>query len=401
MTTSSTAQPKKRFGIVTKFVLNQLSQLKGAKLTVMYKGHHLVFGDDDSLQATIVVHDDRFFTAVALGGSIGAAECYANNVWDSPNLTDVIRVMAKNIAVTNSLDSKLTLLTKPLSKLYHWRNRNTQEQARRNISQHYDLGNDFFKLFLDPTMAYSSGYFTDFEQSMEQASINKFERICQRLELKETDRVIEIGSGWGGLAVYAAEHYGCHVTTTTISKEQYDYCASLIKAKGLESKITLLFDDYRDLEGQFDKLMSCEMIEAVGWQYLATYFDKIGQLLRPQGKAVIQAITINDNRYAEACKSVDFIQRYIFPGGFLPCASVISHEASMANLRCVGYEDFANSYRETIKRWRLATIDNIDVIQRLGLNEQFIRMWLFYFAYCEGGFAEQQIGVGHFEFVAQ
>ncbi len=398
MTTTTTARRDRKHSWLQKILFKQLRQLQHGQLTLVFKGETFTFGASSNLKAKIVIHDRRFFSAIAFGGSIGAAESYSNGIWDTPDLTQVIRLMARNIAVTNHIDSAMTLFTKPLTKLYHFRNRNTQEKARDNISQHYDLGNKFFKLFLDPTMAYSSGYFKSLDETMEEASNNKFEQICQRLALTSTDRVLEIGTGWGGLAIYAAEKYGCHVTTTTISKEQHSYTKALIEERGLEDKITLLFDDYRDLQGTYDKVMSCEMIEAVGHEYLDTYFRKIRTLVKPQGKVVIQAITINDDRYEHAKNNVDFIQRYIFPGGFLPSTGVIGLSSSKAQLKLCSYEDFGDSYRETLKRWTQATYSNLHLIRELGLDEQFLRMWLFYFAYCEGAFAEEQIGVGHFEF---
>jgi cyclopropane-fatty-acyl-phospholipid synthase len=315
-------------GIFQKMVFKVLKDLHHGHLTIVDGGRKYLFGHDKTLQATIVVHDSSFYRDIALGGSIGAGEAYMMGSWDSPDLTSVIRIMARNIHLTQALDGGLALLTAPFKKWYHLKNRNSQRQSKLNIAMHYDLGNDFFKEFLDPTMAYSSGIFNGQAISMEEASVAKFERICQQVDLKQDDHLIEIGTGWGGFAIYAAQTYGCKVTTTTISEEQYALSKQRIEALGLESQITLLKDDYRLLEGQFDKLVSIEMIEAVGWEYLDTYFDTCRRLLKPKGKACIQAITINDDRYDAARKSVDFIQRYIFPGGFLPSVGAISSHSA-------------------------------------------------------------------------
>lgn len=387
-------------GIFQKMVFKVLKDLHHGHITIIDGGHKYIFGRDKTLQATIVVHDSSFYRDIALGGSVGAGEAYMMGSWDSPDLTSVIRIMASNIHLTQALDGGLALLTAPFKKWYHLKNKNSQRQSKLNIARHYDLGNDFFKEFLDPTMAYSSGIFNGQAISMEEASIAKFERICQQVDLQPEDHLVEIGTGWGGFALYAAKTYGCKVTTTTISEEQYALSKQRIEELGLESQITLLKDDYRLLEGKFDKLVSIEMIEAVGWEYLDTYFETCRRLLKPKGKACIQAITINDDRYDAARKSVDFIQRYIFPGGFLPSVGAISSHSAKNSLRMVDYFDFGHCYAETLRRWREDFTKRIDTIKELGMNDTFIRMWLFYFCYCEGGFDEKTIGVGHFTFEA-
>lgn len=382
-----------------RLVFNNLSKLSGAHLVIMDRGHTYYFGDEHcQLKATLKVNRPRFYSDLVLGGTIGAGESFMAGDWETPDLTSVIQVMAKNLGVTSKLDAGLAKFVKPLNKFYHWRNRNSERQAKNNIARHYDLGNEFFQTFLDPTMSYSSAMFHHGEKTMEEASLAKFAAMAEQLELKAGDSLVEIGTGWGGFAVYAAEEIGCEVTTTTISEEQYLYTRNLIKERGLQDKITLLKEDYRALNGKFDKLVSIEMIEAVGWQFLDTYFGTLKRLLKPGGKAVIQAITIPEDRYESAKKDVDFIQKYIFPGGFLPSISAISTHAGRQGLHLSNYYDFALGYAETLANWRNRFEENIDEIRSQGLSDTFLNMWRFYFSYCEGGFREQKIGVGHFTF---
>ena len=271
--------------------------------------------------------------------------------------------------------------------------RNSVARSKENIAAHYDLGNDFFELFLDPTMMYSSALFSDERMSLEQASIAKLDALCQKLSLKQSDHLVEIGTGWGGMAVYAAEQYGCRVTTTTISEEQYRHTLELVNKKGLQNQVTVLKKDYRLLEGKFDKLVSIEMIEAVGHQYFGEYFSKCSNLLKPDGVMAIQAITITDQRYERAKNSMDFIKRYIFPGGCLPSVNCIAnHVSADTDMIISDMSDMALDYAETLKRWREAFFSNIDQVRALGFDERFIRMWEYYLCYCEGGFRERVIG---------
>jgi cyclopropane-fatty-acyl-phospholipid synthase len=282
----------------------------------------------------------------------------------------------------------------------HWLNRNSQAGSRRNIEAHYDLGNEMFELFLDPTMMYSCAYYPDSKASLDQAATAKLQRICEKLQLSETDHVVEIGTGWGGFAIYAATHFGCKVTTTTISKQQYEIARQRVIAAGLEDKVTLLMEDYRDLQGAYDKLVSIEMIEAVGPQYLETYFTKCSTLLKPDGIMLIQAITIQDQFYDQAIKSVDFIQRYIFPGGFIPSVTAISNAVKNAtDTRLFQMEDIGPHYATTLRDWRKNFFNNIEQIKALGYSDQFIAMWEFYLCYCEGGFLERILGTSHLVFV--
>ncbi len=281
-------------------------------------------------------------------------------------------------------------------RAWHALQRNTRSGSRRNIAAHYDLGNDFFRLFLSADLMYSSALFADEHEDLDSASTRKLDAICRKLDLRPGDRVVEIGTGWGGFAVHAARHYGCHVTTTTISREQYALAAERIAAAGLGDRVGLLLQDYRDLRGQYDKLVSIEMIEAIGHQYLDTYFATLGRLLAPGGLALVQAITIEDHRYAQALRAVDFIKRHIFPGSFIPSVSaMLGAMARGSDLGLVQQQDFGHSYALTLKAWRERFLARLAEVRALGYDERFIRMWEFYLAYCEGGFRERSIGVSH------
>ncbi|MEY3411259.1 MAG: hypothetical protein RL593_835, partial [Pseudomonadota bacterium] len=278
----------------------------------------------------------------------------------------------------------------------HIVNKNTQAGSRRNIAAHYDLGNDFFKLMLDPTMMYSSAIFENSKQSLEDASLAKLKSICKKLDLNKHDHVLEIGTGWGGFAIYAAKNYGCKITTTTISQQQYLLAIERIKAAGLEDKIEVLLSDYRDLTGTYDKLVSIEMIEAIGHQFYDTYFAQCGRLLKPSGMMLLQAITIADQRYASALKSVDFIQRYIFPGSCIPSVTAMLNSITKStDLRLFNLEDIGPHYATTLAKWRDNFFEHIDAIRGMGYPETFIRMWDFYLCYCEGGFEERALGDVH------
>ncbi|MEE2730438.1 MAG: cyclopropane-fatty-acyl-phospholipid synthase family protein [Pseudomonadota bacterium] len=347
----------------------------------------------DSVVAEIVIHDPACYPAMVLGGSIGAGEAYMSGDWDSPNTTDVIRFMSQNLATVQRLESGFALLSKPAQLAYHLSNRNTEKGSRRNIAAHYDLGNEMFKLFLDPTMMYSSAVFPHPEASLQQGSLYKLQRICQKLDLKPSDHLVEIGTGWGGMAIYAASHYGCRVTTTTISQQQYDYAREQIQQAGVGHLVTLLKEDYRNLQGKYNKLVSIEMIEAVGHQYYPDYFRALGRLLEEDGLALIQAITLDDQRYEKAKNNIDWIQRYIFPGACLPSVKALTEVSGRnSDLALTHLEDITPHYARTLQLWRQQFFDNIDAIRALGYNEEFIRMWDYYFCYCEGGFAERIIG---------
>lgn len=356
--------------------------------------------ESSELTVEISVKDQRFYSDIALGGTVAAGEAYMQGYWSCNNLTGLVRIMLRNRQVMDQVEGGFSLFKAPILRLMHWLNRNSQAGSRRNIEAHYDLGNEMFELFLDPTMMYSCAYYPDSEASLDQAATAKLQRICEKLQLSETDHVVEIGTGWGGFAIYAATHFGCKVTTTTISKQQYEIARQRVIAAGLEDKVTLLMEDYRDLQGAYDKLVSIEMIEAVGPQYLETYFTKCSTLLKPDGIMLIQAITIQDQFYDQAIKSVDFIQRYIFPGGFIPSVTAISNAVKNAtDTRLFQMEDIGPHYATTLRDWRKNFFNNIEQIKALGYSDQFIAMWEFYLCYCEGGFLERTLGTSHLVFV--
>ncbi|MFG6205633.1 class I SAM-dependent methyltransferase [Pseudomonas retamae] len=375
-------------------VLRQLSLLKHGQLLVIEDGERLLFGNPgSSLLGEIHVNDPALWGMVAGNGSIGAGEAFIHGYWSSPDLTAVVRVFVSNLDVLDAMEGGLARISRPLVQGLHWLNRNTRKGSQKNIAAHYDLGNDLFEQFLDPTMMYSAGQFLRPDDSLEQAQLNKLQRICQKLALQPGDHLLEIGTGWGSMALYAAQHYGCRVTTTTLSKEQYAFTAQRIEQMGLQDRVTLLLQDYRDLTGQYDKLVSIEMIEAVGHRFLPTYFKQCAQLLKSNGLMLIQAITIREQRYEQACRSVDFIQRYIFPGGALPSVQkmldVVSRDTDMNLLHM---EDFGLHYARTLRLWHENFRQAHGRLTELGYDDYFLRLWEFYLCYCEGGFLERAIG---------
>ncbi len=382
--------------LVLRFALRavraRLSQIQHGRLTVRFDGDAHVFGSGDTPAATVTVHDPGFFGALVFGGHLGAAESFIRGEWDTDDLAALVQVLLRNRSVLDGLETGAARLVVPIRAVHHALNRNTRRGSKRNILAHYDLGNSLFERFLDDTMTYSCGIFERPESTMREASIAKYDRICQKLGLSKRDRVIEIGSGWGGFAIHAASRYGCRVTTTTISDEQYRLANERIAAAGMADRVTLLRRDYRDLEGTYDKLVSIEMIEAVGHKYYERYFDKCAELLAPHGLAAIQAITIQDRYYESARREVDFIKRYIFPGGCIPAVSVLARAATSTDLRLVHLEDITSHYAETLRRWRARFEANWPAIRALGYGEDFRRLWLFYLGYCEGGFTEAVLG---------
>ncbi len=308
---------------------------------------------ENPVRAKMVINDISAYRDIAFGGSMGGAEAYVLGKWTTPNLLELVRLMCINIDFLNQIDGGTPLLQRAGDKLFHFLNRNTEKQARANISRHYDLSNDFFALFLDPEMMYSAAIFEHPEDSLEQAAVHKLEVVCRKLELKAEDHLLEIGTGWGGLAIYAARHYGCRVTTTTISREQYEIASQRVRDAGLEDRVTLLLEDYRNLEGSFDKLVSVEMIEAVGHQYYDQYFSGCSALLKDDGLMLLQTITIPDQRYEYARRSVDFIQRYIFPGGSLPGHEVLFTAVKRnTDMVMVGMQEIGEDYARTLAIWR-------------------------------------------------
>ncbi|HBX54233.1 SAM-dependent methyltransferase [Pseudomonas sp. UBA2684] len=380
--------------LLRRAVLRQLSQLRHGHLVIIEGDERLEFGDvHASLCAEIEVLDAAVWGLVAGNGSIGAGEAYIHGHWSTPDLTAVVRVFVSNLELLDAMERGLAQLGRPLIQGLHWLNRNTRKGSRKNIAAHYDLGNDLFEQFLDPTMMYSAAMFARPEDSLEQAQLNKLERICQKLALKPSDHLLEIGTGWGSMAIYAASHYGCKVTTTTLSQEQYAYTAQRIAEQGLQARITLLLEDYRDLDGQYDKLVSIEMIEAVGHRFLPTYFEKCAQLLKEDGLMLLQAITIRDQRYEQAKNSVDFIQRYIFPGGALPSVNkMLEIVSAKTDMNLHHMEDFGLHYARTLRLWHDNLRQARHKLEQLGYDDYFYRLWEFYLCYCEGGFIERTIG---------
>ncbi len=377
-------------------VLDRLSTFEEGQLTIEDSWGESSFGRPGGrwASASIQVHRASFYRCVALGGSLGAAESYIRGDWDSPNLTDAMRFFARNMEALTGVERGGARLLRPVRVAANWLRRNSRSGSRRNISMHYDLSNDFFALMLDPSMTYSSGLFDKPESSLEEASNEKYDRICRKLQLTANDHVLEIGTGWGGFAEHAAKQYGCRVTTTTISNEQHAYAAVRFSKAGLSDQITLLKEDYRDLTGRFSKLVSIEMIEAVGQRYLPDFFAKCSQLLEPEGAMCLQAIVMPDNRYERYRRSVDFIQHYIFPGGFLPSLGAMAKcVGQRTDFRFAHVEDFGTHYATTLAWWRHRFGENLASVRALGFDERFIRMWHYYLSYCEAGFRERQIGV--------
>ena len=388
--------PDKRGGLARSLMLKVLAKLQVGSLTLKEQGETLVFGsktDPAAPHAEVHVHDTDLYRRILTGGGIAAGETYIEGLWSSPDLTAVTRAFSANLAMLGAMSDRQNLLAKTTLKLSHWARRNTASRSRENISAHYDLGNGFFSLFLDPSMMYSSAVFPTPQSDLATASRHKLHLICEDLELKPEDHLVEIGTGWGGMAIYAAEHYGCRVTTTTISREQFDYTVDAVAKRGLQDRITVLFDDYRDLTGKFDKLVSIEMIEAVGHQFYDTYFQTVSRLLKPHGKAVIQAITMTEQRYEQARDSVDFIKRYIFPGGCLPSLTVISDAlARMTDMQMANLRDITRDYADTLNAWHEGFLEKLDRVRAMGFDDRFINMWRYYLSYCEGGFRERIIG---------
>ena len=388
-------------------VFTLLGKLDSGSLTVVESfsanepKQQTVFGHSQNshITAVIEVKNPAFYSRVLAGGSIAAAEAYMDGWWDSPDLTAVMELMAINSSTLDNLEGKSSIFTKLSHRITHWLNRNTLENSAKNIEAHYDLSNELYATFLDEKMLYSSALYSDSKDTLEQAQENKMARLCEQLKLTEQDHVIEIGTGWGAMAIYMAERYGCQVTTTTISEEQYQFALKKIEEKGLTNRITLLKEDYRKLTGTYDKLVSIEMIEAVGKEYLNSYIQKCQSLLKPRGLMAIQAITIADQRYEYYSNNVDFIQKYIFPGGFLPSITALTQAATQnSDLVLRDLFDIGEDYAKTLNDWRSRFDLAEPMVRRLGFDTRFIRMWNYYFCYCEGGFKAKSISTVHMTF---
>lgn len=378
---------------------SRLALIEHGVITLAEGGRRETFGRATQrcgLHCTVTVRDARFHAEVAFGGSVGAGESFMAGDWTTDDLTALVRILLVNRDVIDGLDSGWSALSEAMRRMLHAAARNTRTGSRRNIGAHYDIGNDFFELFLDPTMMYSCAYYEHDGATLEEAQIAKLDRICRKLQLKPTDHLLEIGTGWGALALHAAQHYGCRVTTTTISQEQHALARERIDSAGLAGRITLLAQDYRDLSGQFDKLVSVEMIEAIGHRYFDMFFSKCNDLLAPGGTMVLQSITIADQQYEAARDSVDFIKRHIFPGCCIPSVGALAGSiARSPNLRIVDLEDIGPHYATTLAQWRTNLFANADRVRARGYPDALLRMWDFYLSYCEGGFAERALGDVH------
>ncbi len=381
-------------------VVRKLALLRYGRLNLVDSEETLCFGSlspEHSLSVTVTVHRPEFYTAMVLGGSIGVAESYMRGDLACDDLTGFVRIFALNESLLLGVDSGFSKCSQLFQRFYHWLNRNSLKGSRKNIEAHYDLGNDFYRLFLDETMMYSCAIFPEADSSLYDAQKNRLDVICRKLDLQPDDQLLEIGTGWGALAIHAAKNYGCHVTTTTISKEQYAWTQRCIADEGLQERITLLNEDYRELpdrlNAKFDKLVSIEMIEAVGHVYFDKFFKICNDFLNPTGLMLLQTITIKDQRYEAAKGSVDFIQRYIFPGGALPSISAITDCVKrVTDFTVFDFQEIGPHYVKTLQHWRNNFFINIEAVRKLGFNETFIRMWEAYFCYCEGAFSERVIG---------
>lgn len=372
-----------------------LSGLRGGSITVREGAQTFHFGDSVSaLRAQVQIVSPRVYSRLLAGGSLAAAEAWMDGDWETDELTALLHILALNGDVLGRLEKGFRLLGRPVERLRHWTRRNSRAQARENIAAHYDLGNDFYARFLDGELLYSSALFTDDKQDLTAAQRAKMARLCDQLALAPGDRLLEIGTGWGAMAEFAARHYGCRVTTTTLSQEQYAWAKARIARAGLDDRVEVLLCDYRDLTGEYDKLVSIEMIEAVGQRYLPAFFRTCQARLRPGGRMAIQAITIRDQRYRDYSKSVDFIQRYIFPGGFLPSVTAMSELMTRHTDFVVrNLFDMGPDYARTLAHWRQRFVHAWQEIEALGFDERFRRMWLYYFGYCEAGFNARTISV--------
>ncbi len=358
-----------------------------------HQGDRRQNGENEELHAVVAVNNERFFLRALLAGDVGVGEAYMDGDWSTPDLVAVVRLAVRNLEQLDGSNRLFTAFRRAADLISHRSNRNTQSGSRRNISYHYDLGNDFYRLFLDRNLAYSCAYYERSDDSLEQAQINKFDRICRKLELNSQDHVLEIGTGWGGFAAYAAETYGCRITTTTISREQHEYAREMFARIPAGGRIELLLEDYRNLKGQYDKIVSIEMFEAVGYEHYDDYFGACNRLLKPQGAMLLQTITILESKFQQYRKQSDWIKKYIFPGAEL--ASVTEIERSLVRatgMKLFNLEDIGMHYSLTLREWRRRFLDRLPEVREQGFDDRFVRMWDYYLAYCEGAFREGYIG---------
>ena len=375
-------------------LFRKLKSIKSGELTVIDGGNRHVFGSPDSkFKAELEVFSQEFYVFLGSGGTNGAAEAFTAGYWNSKNLVKLIQLIIKNKKTLLGLESGFARLANPITKFIHKKRQNTLAGSKNNILAHYDLSNDFYKLWLDPTMTYSSGVFPKKDSSMQEASVEKLDRICRKLKLSSADHVLEIGTGWGSFAIHAAKKYGCKVTTTTISDKQFQYASELISKEALDDKITLLSKDYRELEGTFDKVVSIEMIEAVGAEYVPGFFEKASSLLKKNGLMLLQGITYNDPDFDAYKNSVDFIRKYIFPGSCLVAMpQILQAIKEKTDMAMIDSEDITHHYARTLEIWREDFLKVLPQVKDLGFSDPFTRIWNFYLVYCEAGFLENLIG---------
>ena len=375
-------------------LLKKFQGLKTGNILVYDGNDDFSFGDSGSNEKVVVnIHSQEFYVMVGSGGALGLAEAYMAGYWSSDNVVKLFQIILRNREILLTLEKGYAILIKPKNRMIHRSRQNTLQGSKKNIVAHYDLSNEFYKLWLDPTMTYSCAFFNDESATLEDASIEKLDRICRKLNLSGNDSVLEIGTGWGSFSIHAAKKYGCKVTTTTISDAQYEYARSRIKEEGLESKITLINKDYRELDGEYDKIVSIEMIEAVGYEYIPEFFSKLSSLLKRNGFIALQGITYNDQNFHVYKDSVDFIKKYIFPGSCLISISQITDVIKKdTDLAMIDMEDITKHYAITLNRWRKNFVDVLPKIKEMGYSQAFINMWEFYFLYCEAGFLERNIG---------
>jgi len=382
---------------VRSIAIGRLNQLQGGTIHYCDAGGCATLGSQSpapELSAEWTIRNPDFYRQLAMAGSLGVAESYLRGDWETDNLAALLRILCRNLETLSGTNSGLARAGRWLARAAHWANRNTRSGSRENIARHYDLSNDFFELFLDPTWMYSSARFDRSEMSLEEASVAKLDSICLKADLQPGEHVLEIGTGWGGFALHAVQNYGIRLTTTTISRQQLLKARERVQTAGISDRVELLEVDYRDLDGRFDKVVSIEMIEAVGEQFLDDYFRQCGRLLKPGGRFVLQGIVMPEQRYEAYKRSVDFIQKYIFPGGFLPSVAAMQDSVGRtSNLRLASIEDLSNDYALTLRHWRQRFFDRLDDVRALGFDDRFIRMWEYYLCYCEAAFLEQAVGV--------
>ncbi|MDH5725331.1 MAG: cyclopropane-fatty-acyl-phospholipid synthase family protein, partial [Nitrospira sp.] len=393
------------YRLARRAVFSRLSKLEFGTVTIVEGHEHFQFGQITArcqLRATVTIQDLHVYAEITLGGTVGLGDAYRRGLWSCDDLTTLVRIFVLNRTLLDRMEGGLALATRPLLKTIHWLHRNTMDGSRKNVAAHYDLGNEFFRLMLDETMMYSCAYFERPDATLAEASRAKNDRICRKLQLVASDHLLEIGSGWGGFAIHAASHYGCRVTTTTISRRQYALALQRVRDAGLRDQVTVSLTDYRDLPKlgvQFDKLVSIEMIEAVGHEYYSTFFKICSRMLRSRGLALIQGITIDEQFYERAKRSVDFIQRYIFPGSCIPSVSALTQaSAKVGDLGLIHLEDIGVHYPPTLRAWGRNIATKLPEIKALGYQPEFLRLWDFYLSYCEGGFLERSISTVHMLF---